>query len=357
MLNSRNSGKIFFYGMIFIYLFQIVFSFIAQSIAGGELNRTNEIIERNVALLYILINLGLFLAIVLFKEKDYKITSSIKKVNPVSLLWLILIFAGTLLTGLALSNFFIAGLEAIGYSGGEGIIPSMNTVPELLVAIVIIAVLPSVFEEFFVRGAILDGLRKNGYVAAIFLSALFFMLMHGSAEQTVHQFLFGLIAAYIVIISGSLLTGMIFHFANNLTTVLLVFFTSGATGEEAEIITFAEMVPTLLVMLAIGVALLYAGLKFYTEHLARARIKADPARADEYVEITKGKKNLKFLERLCVWFVSDKQPGTPEADVFGEPVFVPTIRIEQKEKLDSWIYIAIGLGAALWLVNFVLAFI
>ena len=335
MLNSKNSGQIFFFGMIFIYIFQFAFMFILEFLG-------RDIDSSNVIFIYIINNTALLIAVFAFKGKDYKMLSSVKKTNWAALPWLILIFIGTLLTGLSLSTFFLYFLELLGYKSGGGIMLNMGTVPQLFIAIGVIAVLPSIFEEIFVRGAILDGLRKNGFVTAIFLSALFFMLMHGSAEQTVHQFLFGLIAGYIVIISGSLITGMIFHFINNLTTVLIIYFAGGIAAETEAELTFMDILSTYTILLAVGIVLLILGLKFYTEQLARARIKKDPSLTDGYIGIMRGRKDLKFIEKLCAWF--------------ADPVFVPEVSIGRKEVLDPWIYIAIGLGAALWITNFVYAF-
>jgi hypothetical protein len=47
------------------------------------------------------------------------------------------------------------------------------------------------------RGVILSGFRKYGFKVTVFFSALIFMIMHGNAEQTIHQFIVGIILVLI----------------------------------------------------------------------------------------------------------------------------------------------------------------
>lgn len=103
---------------------------------------------------------------------------------------------------------------------------------ELLIAsIFAICILPAFGEEMLLRGAVARSLRVKGTIFAITFSALLFALMHGSPVQFIHQFLIGLIMAYIVILTDCLWYSVIFHFVNNFSVILyeFIYVQAGAT--------------------------------------------------------------------------------------------------------------------------------
>lgn len=94
-----------------------------------------------------------------------------------------------------------------------------------------LALLPAMGEELLLRGVVFGGLRRNGTVRAIVLSALIFALMHGSPVQFVHQLMIGLLMAYIVYMTGSLYNSVLFHFVNNALVLVYdyIYVATGAT--------------------------------------------------------------------------------------------------------------------------------
>ncbi len=93
---------------------------------------------------------------------------------------------------------------------------------EVLPAVLVIALLPAVFEELLFRGVILQSLLHSvGSVRAIILSGFAFSLFHGSPEQTVYQFIAGCLFAFIAVRSGSILPSVIMHFINNALVIIL----------------------------------------------------------------------------------------------------------------------------------------
>lgn len=93
---------------------------------------------------------------------------------------------------------------------------------EIIPAILVIAVLPAVFEEGLFRGVILNGCEQSvGSVRTIFIVGFCFSLFHGSVEQTIYQFVAGCLFAFVAIRSRSILPCMLMHFANNALVLIL----------------------------------------------------------------------------------------------------------------------------------------
>jgi sodium transport system permease protein len=85
------------------------------------------------------------------------------------------------------------------------------------ILVLVIALMPALCEELAFRGFLLSGFRRLGYKwRAIALSALFFAVTHGVFQQSLIALLMGLVVGYLVVQSGSILPGMIFHFTHNL---------------------------------------------------------------------------------------------------------------------------------------------
>jgi membrane protease YdiL (CAAX protease family) len=97
------------------------------------------------------------------------------------------------------------------------------TVDQLfIVALLVIGIMPALFEELFFRGLILDGLKDNySPVKAIVVSSLLFGIIHLNPWQFVSAFIIGLFSAWICIKSKSILPSMYIHLFNN-TLYLLV---------------------------------------------------------------------------------------------------------------------------------------
>ncbi len=102
-------------------------------------------------------------------------------------------------------------------------IPVAQTLPQLLLFIFIIGVMPGVCEEVLMRGFILKGFERLGMKWAIFISSALFGLMHIHFLKIFPTFLLGLIIAFTVYRTNSIFTGMILHFFNNSLATLLLF--------------------------------------------------------------------------------------------------------------------------------------
>ena len=121
-----------------------------------------------------------------------------------------------------LSDYFSEILGALGYqSSGSGV--NVKNIGDLFIYTILVAILPAICEELLFRGLILRGLVKYGKNLAIYFSAFAFMIMHGSPDQTVHQFILGVIFGYIVYYTGNLWITIIIHFCNNFFVLVATF--------------------------------------------------------------------------------------------------------------------------------------
>lgn len=116
------------------------------------------------------------------------------------------------------TNLFLELLYSLGYSSvlSDVVIDSFW---KYLGYVIVSCITPAVCEELLFRGTILSGLKQYGPKIAIIISTVIFTIMHGNAEQTVHQFIIGIIVGYIFYKTGNLWLGVIVHFFNNFISV------------------------------------------------------------------------------------------------------------------------------------------
>lgn len=88
-----------------------------------------------------------------------------------------------------------------------------------------IGIIAPIAEEYVFRGAILrvlcDMAGKHRQWVAIALSAALFAIVHGNMAQGIGAFLCGLLLGWMYVRTGSIMPGVVFHWVNNSTAVLL----------------------------------------------------------------------------------------------------------------------------------------
>lgn len=103
----------------------------------------------------------------------------------------------------------------IGYN-----LPPIKSSGAFLVAVVVMCILPAVFEEVLFRGVVFNYFRQFGKKAAVIISSLLFAIMHFDFSNFFATFLLGLICAYMVVNTNRIIYPMLAHFAVNFTSVL-----------------------------------------------------------------------------------------------------------------------------------------
>ena len=190
-----DSLKCFFYSIAmpilfsaFYYLIIVILSYIFK--VDYEVFENHWLVK---GISYILNSLVFLLVVyVFFKRYKISFTENInfKKNNHLLLFVIVTILGFVLVLGF---NNFINLLDTLyaflGYSPDGNLPIALNSIPNVLISLALWAVLPAVVEELLFRGIIFKGLlTRFKPVVAIVLGALFFMLMHGSLQQTLYQF-------------------------------------------------------------------------------------------------------------------------------------------------------------------------
>ena len=88
-------------------------------------------------------------------------------------------------------------------------------------AVVTIGIVPAVCEEWMFRGFFQRGMEGLGARRAVLLSGFLFGLFHFDFQRFAAQALLGLVIAYVVYRSGSILNGMLLHFLHNAGSVMI----------------------------------------------------------------------------------------------------------------------------------------
>lgn len=127
---------------------------------------------------------------------------SLKGLNPVLLLWGVVLLVATVIVIEPLVSFF-------------RFLPVPDLTPGVWTVLMAVVAAP-ILEEFLCRGIILESLRaRYGVIAAWLVSSIFFAVIHLHPAMVVNAFVVGLILAYICIRSSSLFPGIVLHAFNN----------------------------------------------------------------------------------------------------------------------------------------------
>ncbi len=145
-----------------------------------------------------------------------------QKCHPKYFLIAILLQTGLLCLS-ELNALFLDFLSRFGYDDTPILLPSMDGFGFIGVLIVV-AVLPALFEEIIFRGLLLKGMRAFGTAGAVLLSGALFALYHQNPAQTLYQFCCGAAFALVAVRAGSILPTVLSHFLNNALILTLTKF-------------------------------------------------------------------------------------------------------------------------------------
>lgn len=153
-----------------------------------------------------------------FNKAGYKV---IKRDKGISILDIVVVIISSFAVNIVVNNFLCLPI----YMLLDKVTPSepyIHTGFEFFVDVLIICIIPAMFEEVLFRGITLaEYERIYGTKKAIFMCAIVFSLMHGSLVALIPQFLIGLFLTYIVFKTNSVYSGVIGHFVINITTLLM----------------------------------------------------------------------------------------------------------------------------------------
>ena len=175
----------------------------------------------------IVLLLGGGLILRLFAEKKtktirfFKLRFIKRKDLPIVFWMAVTVISGSfLLNILSLDMFSAIGLDV------EGNMLAAYDMNNMWLSLLIVAVIPAIFEELFFRGATMSVLSKEKTAAAIFISAALFALVHGSMYLIFSSFFAGVVFGITVYLTDSIFASMLTHFINNIMAYILFTYSS-----------------------------------------------------------------------------------------------------------------------------------
>ena len=147
-----------------------------------------------------------------------------------------------------------------------------TTVRGLASAVILSAVLPGICEELLFRGLMLSAWEERGSLRAVTTVSLLFTLLHGNLLGIPSEFICGVLLACIVISSGSLFAGMVFHTVFNSTLLIASYWARTVeTDAEAAYTGALSLLPFLLSALLFGSILMFLMRRFRALRLRDGR--------------------------------------------------------------------------------------
>lgn len=113
------------------------------------------------------------------------------------------------------------------------VLSSMKTFTDYLLSMVMIAILPAIFEELLFRGALqrlfVDWFKEPHI--AIFVTAFLFSIIHFSYYGLLPRLALGLILGYIYFYSKNIWLNMLMHFINNGVAITAMYLSTGKNAD------------------------------------------------------------------------------------------------------------------------------
>lgn len=116
----------------------------------------------------------------------------------------------------------------------------------VFLSVVRIGVVAAVVEESAMRGFVMGNLRRYGDGFAIVMSAFLFGFMHGNLIQAPFALIAGMGLGYLSVKTGTLWTGIIIHFLNNMIS-LSVTYLSDIIPEETLNVVYGALIYILMI--------------------------------------------------------------------------------------------------------------
>ncbi len=229
-VETKNGALIFFLAVIVPNVIGAVIimigSFIYGKINGLDIFQAMQADPMLFFNLFVIQTMFLICTIIVCKGvKNIPEITGLKK--PTSFMDGLMSFAvslGTIMGLMFITELFLQFLGMLGYTPLESSFPEINTFLKYVFGVVFIAILPAVSEEFIFRGIIFQSLVGKSKTLAVVFSSVLFMLMHASPLQTMHQFIMGLMLAFVVLKTGNLFYSILIHFFNNFTAITFEYF-------------------------------------------------------------------------------------------------------------------------------------
>lgn len=195
----------------------------------GAYVQSKEVLSGLLITEYGIILIPILLYSVLTK-KSIKSVFRLHKI-PVKTFFKIILVAILLLPVIVVANLITLLLIEIFSSSISTDIPTATTQGEYLILMFIISLTAGICEEFFFRGMILDAYEhKLGRKWGAIFSGLLFGVFHYNPQNLLGPIILGIVFAYLVQVTGSIIAGVVAHATNNGIAVSLGFLVNNFSG-------------------------------------------------------------------------------------------------------------------------------
>lgn len=263
---------------------------------------------------------GVVLLYFLITREKFKDVIPIKKIKGADVFYIFLITVVTRpLIGVIsmITSYFTV-------DGPMGEVMSILSKMPFLAMFFVVAILPSIFEEFLMRGIVANNFKRYSLFAAALFNGVLFGIFHMNFEQGFFPILLGFLAIYLMYYTQSIVAPMLLHFFNNGTSVILTYLLTLLPGgiSTADVDTSAVVVSQnhnfayymLLTILLVGVVVLFGWLTYLLMNLIKERNEERWMESNDYKKIDGEKIPLArkivdyipFIITLIIYFYSVK---------------------------------------------------
>ena len=177
--------------------------------------------------------LAIALITVAFYKTPLKEVFPVKPVSAPEAIGLVFFILGGYLMNIVMLGI---SLRVMSYASGEtSYVNAFMSGYDPILLLISMAVLPAVCEEALERGVVMKHFRsiKKDWVTVL-LMGLFFGLFHLSPGRFLNTACLGALLSYLMLKKDNILFPVIFHFANNLISILPSLFSLGDTASEVD---------------------------------------------------------------------------------------------------------------------------
>jgi membrane protease YdiL (CAAX protease family) len=142
---------------------------------------------------------------------------------------------------------------------------SFDTLPQLLIGFVVIALIPAIGEELLFRGLIqprMYRLTRNTH-AAVWITGFIFSAIHLQFYGLIPRMLLGVLLGYLYVWSGNLWYPIIGHFTNNGFTLLMIFLHNRKITDMNIEATSSVPIGTAILSALVTISIVYTLKRFY----------------------------------------------------------------------------------------------
>lgn len=150
-------------------------------------------------------------------------------------------------------------LQKLGLDIYAGGVPVPANTQELVLAVITMAAMPAICEEFMLRGAVMPAFEKYGTKHAFIVTALLFGTLHGSIVGLPAQFILGLILCALVFWTDSVYAGLIYHTVHNASILILEYLQNQAPADPAESADLLTAIGGMAGVLDLALSILISG--------------------------------------------------------------------------------------------------